>query len=199
MRLCLPLPFSGCFMLVSSLFCYCISLFQQEVLGRTNRRLSLIRHGPHIKRRVQQFFYCCVCIRYRGNVLPSRCLATIGGFVPSRCLEAIRGFLPSRCQVTIGGTFTEPLPSNVKGLFPEPLTRNDRGDTQTYTHAGTHRQQRDLISLLYFLNKKSRLKMHHDCYVLKIAVFWDVIPYFPVHIHKRNGGNCCLCSQGSKY
>jgi hypothetical protein len=41
---------------------------RQEVLGRTNRLLSLIRHRPHSKRRVQQFFYCCVCIRYRGNV-----------------------------------------------------------------------------------------------------------------------------------
>jgi hypothetical protein len=28
----------------------------------------LIRHGSHTKRRVQQFFYCCVCILYRGNV-----------------------------------------------------------------------------------------------------------------------------------
>jgi hypothetical protein len=42
-------------------------LRKQEVLGRTNRLLSLIRHRPHWKRRVQQFFYCCVCIRYRGN------------------------------------------------------------------------------------------------------------------------------------
>jgi hypothetical protein len=40
---------------------------EQEALGRTNRLLSLIRHGPHWKRRVQQFFYCCVCIRYCGN------------------------------------------------------------------------------------------------------------------------------------
>jgi hypothetical protein len=39
----------------------------QEVLGRTNRLRSLIRRGPHWKRRVQQF-YCCVCIHYRGNV-----------------------------------------------------------------------------------------------------------------------------------
>jgi hypothetical protein len=30
--------------------------------------LSLIRHGPHWKLRVQQFFYCGVCIHYRGNV-----------------------------------------------------------------------------------------------------------------------------------
>jgi hypothetical protein len=62
-------------------------------LGRTNRLLSLIRHGPHWKR-AQKFFYCCVCIRYRGNVSneplpsndrgiytePSRCLATTGRY-----------------------------------------------------------------------------------------------------------------------
>jgi hypothetical protein len=30
--------------------------------------LSLIRHGPHWKQHVQQFFYCCVCIPYRSNV-----------------------------------------------------------------------------------------------------------------------------------
>jgi hypothetical protein len=28
----------------------------------------LIRHEQHRKRRVQQFFYCCVYIRCRGNV-----------------------------------------------------------------------------------------------------------------------------------
>jgi hypothetical protein len=27
-----------------------------------------IRHGPHRKRRVRQFYYCCVCILCRGNV-----------------------------------------------------------------------------------------------------------------------------------
>jgi hypothetical protein len=40
----------------------------QEVLGRTNRILPLIRHGPHRKRQVQQFVYGCVCIRYHGKV-----------------------------------------------------------------------------------------------------------------------------------
>jgi hypothetical protein len=30
--------------------------------------LPLIRHGPHRKQLVQQFFYCCMCIRCRGNV-----------------------------------------------------------------------------------------------------------------------------------
>jgi hypothetical protein len=80
---------------------------KQEVLGRTNHLLSLIRHGPHWKRCFQQFFYCCVCIRYRGNVS------------------------------------TEPMPRNDKGTFTEPLPSNDRG-------IHTHRQQRDLISLLHF-------------------------------------------------
>jgi hypothetical protein len=61
---------------------------KQEVLGRTTRLLSLIRHGPHWKRRVQQFFYCCLCIRYRGNVSTEP--------------------LPSNDT----GIFTEPLPSN---------------------------------------------------------------------------------------
>jgi hypothetical protein len=40
----------------------------QDVLGRTNRLLAFIRHGPHWIQRVQQFFCCCVCICYRGNV-----------------------------------------------------------------------------------------------------------------------------------
>jgi hypothetical protein len=70
----------------------------------------LIRHGSHWKWRFQWFFYCCVCIRYRGNVS------------------------------------SEPLPSNDKGIFIEPLPNNNRGDSQTHTH----RQQCDLISLLYF-------------------------------------------------
>jgi hypothetical protein len=64
---------------------------KREVLGRTNRPLSLIRYDPHWKRRVQQFFYCCVCIRYRGNVSAEP--------------------LPSN----IRGIFTEPLSSNDKG------------------------------------------------------------------------------------
>jgi hypothetical protein len=86
------------------------------------------------KRRVQQLFYSCVCIRYRSNVftelLPSN---DMGNFIEP---------LPSNDR----GIFTEPLPRNDKGIFTEPLPSNDRGDTQTHTH----RQQCDLISLLYF-------------------------------------------------
>jgi hypothetical protein len=163
----------------------------QEVLGRTNRLLSLIRHGPHWKRRVQQFFSCRIWGSHSGSCeeyhllwynastcshagfllnlffrpwrwrryvspkrrftlnglhgvisqkivlfyysivarvyvtavtfLPSHCLATIGGFLPSRCVATIRGFFLSCCLVTTGG------------------------------YTDTHRQQRDLISLLVFL------------------------------------------------
>jgi hypothetical protein len=99
---------------------------KQEVLGRTNRLLSLIRHEPHWKRRVQQFFYCCVCIRYRGNISTEP--------------------LPSTERVI----FTEPLPSNNKGIFTEPFLSNDWGDTQTHTHTHTYTQQRDLLSPLSF-------------------------------------------------
>jgi hypothetical protein len=76
---------------------------KQEVLERTNRLLSLIRHGPHSKRRAQQFFYCCVCIPFRGNVSTEP--------------------LPSNDR----GVFTEPLPSNDKGIFIEPLPSSDKG------------------------------------------------------------------------
>jgi hypothetical protein len=43
-------------------------ILKHEVLGRTNRLLSLIGQGPHRKRRDQQFLYCCACIHCRGNV-----------------------------------------------------------------------------------------------------------------------------------
>jgi hypothetical protein len=39
-----------------------------------NAYFPLIRYGLHRKRRLQQYPRC------RGNVLPSRCLATIGGY-----------------------------------------------------------------------------------------------------------------------
>jgi hypothetical protein len=86
---------------------------KQEVLWRTNRLLSLIRHGQHWKRRVQQFFYRRVWIRYRGNVSTEP--------------------LPSKDR----GIFTEPLPRNDKGIFTEPLPSNDRGNTETPAQTAT--------------------------------------------------------------
>jgi hypothetical protein len=37
-------------------------------LGRTDRLLSLIRHAPSRKQRLQRFFYFSVCIHCSGNV-----------------------------------------------------------------------------------------------------------------------------------
>jgi hypothetical protein len=87
--------------------------YQQELLERTNALLSLIQHGPHRKRRVQQFFYCCVCIRYGGKVSTEP--------------------LPRNDK----GIFTEPLPTNDKGIFTELLPSNERGDTQTRAQTAT--------------------------------------------------------------
>jgi hypothetical protein len=60
---------------ISCIFVDYFPYFEQGVLERTNRLLSLIRHGSHLKQRVQRFFYY-VCIPYRGNVstepLPSK-------------------------------------------------------------------------------------------------------------------------------
>jgi hypothetical protein len=99
---------------------------KQEVLGRTNRLLSLTRHGPHWKRRVQQFFYCGVCIRYRGNVSTEP--------LPRND----RGNFTEPLTSNDKGIFTEPLPSNDKGIFTEQLPRNDRGKCRQ-THIHTHR------------------------------------------------------------
>jgi hypothetical protein len=131
-------------------------LSKQEVLGRTNRLLSLTRHGPHWKRRVQQFFYCCVCIRYRGKVSTEP--------------------LPSNDK----GIFTEPLPSNNRGIHIQThrlMGGNfnlavEMGSSATIyvpgfikigsgiqkltggdTHTHTRRQQRDPVSLLNFYSK----------------------------------------------
>jgi hypothetical protein len=98
------------------------SSYIQEVLGRTNRLLSLIRHGPHWKRRVQQFFCCRVCIRYRSNVSTQP--------LPSNDRVIFTELLSSNDK----GIYTEPLPSNDRGIFTEPLPSNDRG-----IHIQTHR------------------------------------------------------------
>jgi hypothetical protein len=74
---------------------------EQEVLGRTDHLLSSIWHGPHWKRRVQQFFYCWVCIHYRGNVSTEP--------------------LPSNDR----GIFTNPLPSNNRGIHIHTHTHTD--------------------------------------------------------------------------
>jgi hypothetical protein len=107
---------------------------KQEVLGRTNRLLSFIRHGTHWKRRVQQFFYCCVCIRYRGNVSTEPLPSNDRGIQTHRLttVEMVSGaviYVPSFIKI---------------GSGVQRLIRG--GCTDTHTHT----EQRHLISLLYF-------------------------------------------------
>jgi hypothetical protein len=119
-------------------------------MGRINRLLSLIRHGPHWKRRLQQFFYHCVCIRYRGKVftepLPSHDRAIhiqtyrfMGGIFQSDRWDGLR------CR-------------DISTKFHKDWFRHsqvNRGDTQTATwpHKPT----------LFVQNKESRLKIKVGC------------------------------------
>jgi hypothetical protein len=65
---------------------------QQEFLGRTNRLLSLIPHGPHWKNASNNsYIVACEFI-------------TAVTFLPSCFLAMIKGCLPSRCLVTMGNT-----------------------------------------------------------------------------------------------
>jgi hypothetical protein len=96
----------------------------------------LIQHGPHRKRRLQQFFVAA------GKYLPSCYLATIGEYTsrptesPSIRHESHRKrrvqqlfvaagtCLPSRCLAALGGIqLTKPFPCN------------ERSDTHTDIHA----------------------------------------------------------------
>jgi hypothetical protein len=51
-----------------------VGIIEQEVLGRTNRLLPLIRHGPHRTRRLQQCFFVA------GGSLLNHYLAMIRGY-----------------------------------------------------------------------------------------------------------------------
>jgi hypothetical protein len=54
--------------IVACVFVTAVTLLPSRCLATMGYTLSLIRNVPHWKRRVQELFYCCVCIRYRGNV-----------------------------------------------------------------------------------------------------------------------------------
>jgi hypothetical protein len=136
------------------------------VLGRIGRPLSLTRHGPHRRRQVQQFFYCCVCIA-AVKILPSRCISTIKGSLLSRCLATIRGYTYRHTNWWEGLTkFAVEMDSGAMihehTKFHKDWFRHskvERGNTQTY------RQHCDRISLLsFFQNKESRLKTRKEVY-----------------------------------
>jgi hypothetical protein len=95
---------------------------EQEVLGRTNHLLSLIRHGPHRRRRLQQFFVAA------GTCLPSLCLAMIGGYRQNYGLFFVMTWIAQKttrpsiivsCIRYRENVFTEPLPSNERGIHTD--------------------------------------------------------------------------------
>jgi hypothetical protein len=45
-----------------------ITLYKKKFWEELIVYFPSIRHGPHRKRRVKQFFYCCMCICCRGNI-----------------------------------------------------------------------------------------------------------------------------------
>jgi hypothetical protein len=113
----------------------------------------------HIENNASNNSYTFECVFVTAvTFLPSRCLAAIRGFLPSRCLAKIWGFLPSRWLATIKGyTYRHTdwwegfmkyaVETGSGAKFHEywfRLSKVNRGDTQT------HRQQRDLINILYF-------------------------------------------------
>jgi hypothetical protein len=107
-------------------------------LGRTNRLLSLIRRGPHLKRRVQQCFYCCLCIRYRGNVSTQP--------------------VPSNDK----GIFTEPLSGNDKRTYTKPLPSNGK-EIHRHTHTETLTWSYEPILFFFFkISKVGGPSTSHD-------------------------------------
>jgi hypothetical protein len=138
-------------------------LKKQDVLGGSNPLLSLIRHGPHSKRHVQQFFNCCVCIRYRGNVstepLPSN---DRGIILQNEQLPSNDRGIPIQTHRLMGGII-------YLGRWDGLRCRDIRTKVHKYWFrhskadmggdARTSGEQRDFISLLYFFqNKESGIK-----------------------------------------
>jgi hypothetical protein len=121
--------------------------YKQEVLGRTNCLLSLIWHGPQWKRRVQQFLCGCVRIRYCGNLLPSRCLATIRGYTYRRT-DWWKEFM--KYIVDVGSGAVIHVPSFIK--IGSGIQKLIRWYTDTQTATWSHK------CTSFFQNKESRLK-----------------------------------------
>jgi hypothetical protein len=116
---------------------------RKERNGLNRKFFPLTRHGSHRKRRVQQFFYLCVCNRSRGNVftdpLPSnihiQTHRLMGGIYDVRRWDGLR------CHDT---------------KFHTDWLRLSKIDTRDMQ---THRQERDHISLLKEISIKIRRKV----------------------------------------
>jgi hypothetical protein len=146
---------------------------RQEVLGRISNIFLLIRHWPHRKRCVQQFFCCCVCIRCRGNIvtepLPSNdkgihiyTHSLMGGIYEVHRWDELR------CH-------------DIYTKFHNDWFRHsnvDRGESRT------HRQHGDLISILLFSqNKESGLKTL-PCFYWRVSMVTQIMYCWNAHIKR---------------
>jgi hypothetical protein len=110
---------------------------KHEVLGRTNRLLSLIYIG-HIENNTSNNSSIAACVFVTAvTFLPNRYLATIGGFLPSRCLATIKRFLPSHCLAMIGEFLTSRWLATISGLLPSRCLATMGGYTDTHRQATT--------------------------------------------------------------
>jgi hypothetical protein len=166
---CWPLPvqsFSGPSLLRLATTFYCLrfetSLFvasydSQGHGGGVRRRLHtgqeeliayvpLIRHGPHRKRRFQQFSIVACVFVAAVKFLLSRCLVTLRWYIYR---YRLMGGIYEVCY------WDGLICHNIHDKFRKDLFWHSKvdGDTQT------HRQHGDLISIIFLHNKERRLQM----------------------------------------
>jgi hypothetical protein len=126
--------------------------FWEELISH----LLFLWHGQHRKRRVQQFLYCCVCIRCRCNPFTSRCIATIEGYT-YWLTDWWDGFTKYAFEIGSGAMIY--IPSLIK--IRHGVQKLTVG-IHRHTSWGSH------MSAFTFQNKESRLKMRlpaHFCTV----------------------------------
>jgi hypothetical protein len=96
-------------------------------LGVLIAYFPFIRHGPHRKRRLQQFFVSV------GMCLPSRCLATIGHTHTDP--QSLVWYNTDNTQNEASNSF--PIVGCIRcsgNVFTEPLLSNDRRYTDSQSH-----------------------------------------------------------------
>jgi hypothetical protein len=127
-----------------------------------------MRHGSHRKRRVQQFFFCCVCIHCRGNVFTEPLPSNDGGIhiQTHRLMGGIYKVLRwdgLRCH-DIHTKFH-------KDWFGH--SEINKGDTQT------HRQHYDRISLVFSVRSYfEKIKVglwDHVAICVSVAVYPPIV------------------------
>jgi hypothetical protein len=92
-----------------------------------------MRHVPARKRRVKQFFYCNMCIRYRGNVfLPSRCLAAIGLYT-YRHTDRWEGFMKYAVEMGSGTMIYVPSFTKIGSTIQKLIGRDTQTAWRSYT------------------------------------------------------------------